>query len=120
MGAIFGNMRVLPADESAAMTLAAAFTAANGGTPAQLAQPDSRELTGAPARPAGNELSLDTVFGASQPAPAAPSSFSFDQFFSKSATAEHPTNPEAPTSAASDAQNDVAKFTQWLEGLKQR
>ena len=102
------------------MTLAAAFSASNGGGPSPGVSSESRELSGAPARPAANELSLDSVFGGGQPAPAAPSSFSFDQFFSKRATAEHPTDMDAPNRAAADAQNDVAKFTQWLEGLKQR
>ena len=120
IAAIFGNAHVLPADESAAMTLAAAFSASNGGGPSPGVSSESRELSGAPARPAANELSLDSVFGGGQPAPAAPSSFSFDQFFSKRATAEHPTDMDAPNRAAADAQNDVAKFTQWLEGLKQR
>jgi hypothetical protein len=75
-------------------------------------------LSGAPARPAANELSLDSVFGGEKkggpPAPP-PSSFSFDQFFAdrQAATAGGSAgNRESP--------EEVAQFTQWLEGLKRR
>jgi hypothetical protein len=98
-----------------------AFSAGNGAArQVTAAQSEAREITGAPARTAATELSLDSVFGGAPPAPAAPASFSFDQFFSKNATAEHPAHVDAPSGPTTDAQNDVAKFTQWLEGLKQR
>lgn len=117
LAALFGNAQVAPADEGAALALAFAFAESNGvgGTGA------AQEISGAPARRAANDLSLDTVFGAQQAPPtASPSSFSFDQFFSQRATAEHATGSAAPGGTAADSPNDVAQFTQWLEGLKQR
>ena len=80
----------------------------------------SMSISGAPARPAGNELSLDSVFGAEQqasgPPPPPPSSFSFDQFF---ANRDAATSGHAGGSVAESAA-EVAQFTQWLEGLKRR
>ncbi len=97
-------------DEQAANALAIAFSI--NGTAAA--------LSGAPARPAANELSLDAVFGAEQqasgPAAPPPSSFSFDQFF---ANREAATAGNAGGSVAESAE-EVAQFTQWLEGLKRR
>jgi hypothetical protein len=96
--------------------LAFAFSA-NGHADHANASP---QISGEPARRAANDLSLDSVFGASAaPAPAAPSSFSFDQFFSQRATSEHQGSGgtgQAPSSSG----DDVAQFTQWLEGLKQK
>jgi hypothetical protein len=63
-------------------------------------------------------LSLDSVFkGGDSPAP---SSFSFDQFFSQRGSSQPaPTaSPQAADASASD--DDAAHFTQWLEGLKRR
>ena len=119
IGGLFGNARISPADEGAAMALALAFVEMNGGQSAP-AEPASRGITGAPARPAATELSLDSVFGTNQAAQAAPSSFSFDQFFSARATSEHAVSAESGGGERSATQTDVAQFTQWLEGLKQR
>jgi tetratricopeptide (TPR) repeat protein len=115
LGQLFGNAAVGGADENAAITLAAAFSngRSNGGSPAQ-------PLSGTPAHPASKDLSLDAVFGSqSTPQPAA-SSFSFDQFFSERATAEHPASGARNSGEGQETKDDVAKFTQWLEGLKQR
>lgn len=118
LGQLFGSPNVSGADENAAVTLAAAFSSDrrdNGG--------GSSSLDGAPARPASTDLSLDAVFG-SEGAPPPASSFSFDQFFSQRATtAEQPTPGRAGVEAegaGQETRDDVAKFTQWLEGLKQR
>ena len=121
LAALFANGAVSAHDESAAMSLALAFFDLNDGTTAaenEMPQP----ITGAPARPASTELSLDAVFGGGEAvASAAPSSFSFDQFFSQRAAAEQGGGGAAGGGAASaDAPSDVAQFTQWLEGLKQR
>lgn len=98
------------ADEAAAHVLARAFRQ-NGHVDAPL-------IAGEPARPAGDELSLKTVFR-SEPPPPAPSSFSFDQFFSQRASADQPTQT-APQGQAAESPEEVARFTQWLEGLKKR
>ena len=120
IAALFGNGVVAPEDEGAAMSLALAFWDLNGGSRAASSE-EPPPISGAPARPASNELSLDTVFGGGETPPAAPSSFSFDQFFSQRAAAEHGgaagTGGAAAGAAAPD---DVAQFTQWLEGLKRR
>lgn len=99
------------ADEAAAHVLARAFRQ-NGHVDAPPL------IAGEPARPAGDELSLKTVFRSEQPAPA-PSSFSFDQFFSQRASA-HQSTQSAPQGQAAESPEEVARFTQWLEGLKKR
>ncbi|HJQ20247.1 MAG TPA: tetratricopeptide repeat protein [Gemmatimonadaceae bacterium] len=111
LSSLFKGSNVSDADESAARTLALAF-APNGFQPTQ----DLASIVGAPARVAANELSLDRVFSPAE-TPATPSTFSFDQFFSKNAAGSAP----GPVSAgAPESPEDVAKFTQWLHGLKQR
>jgi hypothetical protein len=125
IAALFGNGAVAPEDEGAAMSLALAFWDLNGGSrPASTGAEggEAPPISGAPARQASNELSLDAVFGGGETSPpAAPSSFSFDQFFSQRAAAEH--GGAAATgggAAGAAAPDDVAQFTQWLEGLKRR
>lgn len=109
LGPAFGFGSPSDYDESAAVALAHAFSA-NG-------QSANEPLAGAPARPAETALSLDTVFkGGEGPAP---SNFSFDQFFSQRATAEHPSTG-SPDASAVESPAEVAKFTEWLEGLKRR
>lgn len=105
------------ADERAARALGAAF-ASNGRAAA------TPLISGAPARPAAGELSLDSVFKGEAAAPS-PGSFSFDQFFSKRVSAEQPAIPETggPAGAqggGAESPEEVARFTQWLEGLKGR
>lgn len=108
LAAIFPAGRVSETDEAAARLLALAF-GPNGSHSGDTGIP------GSPARVASTELSLDTVFSATQP-PAPPSTFSFDQFFSKTASAHGP----GATQAGAESPDDVAKFTEWLQGLKQR
>jgi tetratricopeptide (TPR) repeat protein len=111
---LFGAVDFAPHDESAAMVLSQAFTELNG-----LEQGRVADVTGAPARPANSELSLDAVFKGGESGKPAPSTFSFDQFFSQRATTEHSTSgPGAPAEAR--PRDDATQFTQWLEGLKQR
>jgi hypothetical protein len=117
LGQLFGSAPVGGADENAAVTLSAAFS--NDGR-ANGSGSSSVHLPGTPARPASKDLSLDAVFGTENAAPPPASSFSFDQFFSERATAEQPA-PGARTAAeGQETKDDTAKFTQWLEGLKQR
>ena len=120
---LFGNAQISSADEGAAQSLALAFADTNGA-PGVVA-----EVGGTPARRASNELSLDTVFGGGEggaaggggasPA-AAPSSFSFDQFFSTRASTQQSSGTVPPGSAGTASPEEVAHFTKWLEGLKQR
>lgn len=116
LGDLFGNAPVSAEDEAAAQALAFAFSS-NGHSGSTDAVSG---ISGAPAHRAANDLSLDTVFGGSAtPQTPPPSNFSFDQFFSQRATSEHETSggtDQAPAGAG----DDVGKFTQWLEGLKQK
>ena len=117
LGQLFSHASVSGADENAAITLAAAFSndgRANGGGSA------SQQLFGTPAHPASQDLSLDSVFGTQSATPPPASSFSFDQFFSERATAEQPAAGGRSTGEGQETKDDVARFTQWLEGLKQR
>jgi tetratricopeptide (TPR) repeat protein len=116
LATLFGGAKIAAADEGAATALAYAFVALDGlesGTGAP------EEIRGAPARHAGNDLSLDAVFKGDAPSPPPPS-FSFDQFFSQRATAEQPIQSGIPAASGAESRDDVAQFTQWLEGLKQR
>lgn len=120
--ALFGQRPVGSADATAASALAQAFGGADSEAPA---------ITGRPARAAAGELSLDSVFrdGGARP-PRSAQSFSFDQFFSESASAARPPE-QAPTptpSQGTGAQSetgernadDIEQFNSWLQGLKQR
>ena len=102
--------------ERAARVLSSAF--AGGRTNGDRSGADGSAMGGAPARPASKDLSLDTVFGSPEAKDAPPASFSFDQFFSQRATAEG--GSAAAGGGGQESRDDVAKFTQWLEGLKQR
>ena len=102
--------------ERAARVLSSAF--AGGRTNGDRSGVDGAAMGGAPARPASKDLSLDAVFGSPETKDAAPASFSFDQFFSQRATAEG--GSAAAGGGGQESRDDVAKFTQWLEGLKQR
>ena len=110
----FGFVAPARADQHAALALAMAFAhTGNGDASGSL-------LTGAPARAASSELSLDQVFG-EQPAPQPAKSFSFDQFFSQRASAEHSSVVDTGSGGdAVESAHDVAQFNQWLEGLKRR
>ena len=115
---LFGGPQVSSADENAARALSFAFAGKNddGGTGAGVT-----EVGGAPARRASNELSLDSVFkGDESGAPAAPSSFSFDQFFDRRTSTQQSSGTAPSGGANADSPDEVAHFTQWLEGLKQR
>lgn len=99
-------------DERAAVALAQAF--------AHTGAAGDASVSGASARPASNELTLDSVFG-SQPQDTPPPNFSFDQFFSQRASAEHPAPAAAaPEAGEGESAQDVAQFSQWLDGLKQQ
>lgn len=111
LATLFGSPAIAATDESAARMLAAVFR--RNGSPAGTAE--APPIAGAPARPATKDLSLDSVFGG---AGGQSSNFSFDQFFSQRATAEKPVTPAR--GGAQESTEDVARFTQWLEGLKQR
>lgn len=107
LAALFAGAEIAERDEYAARMLALAFSADGAA--------GAGGIVGAPARVASGELSLDAVFS-SAPAPA--SNFSFDQFFSGSTQdTGGRANPDTPSA---ESPEDVAQFTQWLQGLKQR
>jgi len=127
LAALFGSSGVSEEEEGAAMSLALAFGAGDGAEKGR-GQVETHSIQGNPARRASKDFSLDSVFGGGSgesKAVESPSSFSFDQFFSQRATAEHPVQSGSGaagggTSGGTESRDDVAKFTQWLEGLKQR
>lgn len=107
LGYLFENAAVSPSDDAAALLLSTAFVERNGHD----------AIGGVPAHQAADDLSLNTVFAGENPAPP-PSSFSFDKFFSQRATAEHAA--QAASEEQTESKEDVAQFSQWLEGLKQK
>ena len=122
VSALFGNAPITPADEGAARSLALAFADTNGASRSRPGFSSAAgDVTGAPARRASNELSLDTVFGGGEnAAPAAPSSFSFDEFFSPRASVQQSSTATPSGGPSTGSPDEVAHFTKWLEGLKQR
>jgi hypothetical protein len=117
LAALLGFGEPSPGSERAATVLATTFTFDRQNGADGTSDGGGTALPGAPAHPASKDLSLDAVFGAGDAAAPKRSSFSFDQFFSERATSE-----SGGTAAAGgqESRDDVAKFTQWLEGLKQR
>ncbi len=122
---LFPQQPVQVADETAAATLSGAY---GGPSPSAVTSP------GHPARPATNELSLDSIFRESAPPPEPrreQSAFSFDQFFTDSAppTRAAP-GPGSPASGpppggtaeepSAEAPSDAEQFTNWLSGLKKK
>jgi hypothetical protein len=113
---LFGGAQPSDADELAAIALATAF-ASNGD---HAAAAEAVPISGEPARVASSELSLGSVFGESGAAEPAPSSFALNQYFSAKATGEHATQSSGRAEGREESPEEVAKFTQWLEGLKRR
>ncbi len=122
---LFPQQPVKPSDETAAATLSDAF----GGP-----SPSVSATQGRPARPAANELSLDSIFRESAPRPEPrreQSAFSFDQFFTDAAPpprgAPSPGTSSSGSPAASgadqssaDPPSDAEQFSNWLTGLKKK
>jgi hypothetical protein len=123
---LFPQTEVRPADETAAATLSDAF-----GGPTQV----GAVAGGHPARPATNELSLDSIFREAGPPPSEPrreaSAFSFDQFFTDTASqpspSPAPSNPgpgsprdTAPIESSDSLSSDAEQFSNWLAGLKKK
>jgi hypothetical protein len=102
-------------EEAAALVLSAAFRDLDGHTHGNGAM----DLSAAAA--AANAAQAATAAALASGAPAPASSFSFDKFFSQRATAEHAAQASpAAGGAPAESKEDVAQFTQWLEGLKKR
>jgi hypothetical protein len=124
---LFPQDAVRPTDETAAATLSSAF-----GGPTQTG---AASVTGRPARPASNELSLDSIFRESPP-PTEPrreaSAFSFDQFFTDAAGPTSGSGSAVPSPGAApprdstsdasgaDTLSDAEQFSNWLAGLKKK
>lgn len=113
--ALFGGGPVATPEQAAAATLAGAFGVA-GEEPAS-------PMTGAPARRATEELSLDNVFRESPASPPADAGgFSFDRFFTGGTPAQGTPARETPAESLppESADADIEQFNSWLEGLKKR
>lgn len=124
--ALFGRADSVGAEDSAAMTLARAFSAPSSTDRAA-------PLPGQPARTAKAELSLDQIFRDSPPPRGTPagnaSAFSFDQFFSQSEPADDTSRPATGTpggetgsggTGGTSESDDIEQFNAWLEGLKKK
>jgi hypothetical protein len=113
--------RPASSDESAAIVLATAFASLNGDGPGTEGGRAPAELQGHPARPAAGDLSLNTVFSGAGATggTATGSDASLNQYFSQRALGESRSGGEG-RGARNESPEEVAKFTQWLEGLKRR
>jgi hypothetical protein len=127
---LFPQHPISAPDEAAAAALSGAFGGI-GGSFASEPKPDAKTDTptaGGSARPALNELSLDSVFRESPAATPEPrretSAFSFDQFFG-----ETPQQPPSGRTSGADAllgdaldvgSADAEQFSNWLSGLKKK
>jgi len=112
--ALFGGGPVATPEQAAAATLAGAYGVAG--------EEPSSPMTGAPARRATEELSLDNVFRESPPPPADAGGFSFDRFFTGGTPAQGTPARETPVESLppESADADIEQFNSWLEGLKKR
>lgn len=107
-------------DVRAADILSSAFAPPTGASPeGDPVAAEVNPLSGKPARPAGNDLSLDSVFGGSRQPGSGRSTggFSFDQFFSDGAVKAPREESHEPTAAEGDSE-DLEQFNSWLHGLK--
>lgn len=115
---LFGGGGGAAEDQGAAATLARAF----GVVVDDSALPTSR-ISGAPARRATTELSLDSVFREPMAPPSAePAGFSFDRFFAGGTPAHgaQVNEPPAQGPPSESAAEDIEQFNSWLDGLKKR
>ena len=116
---LFGSPEMANEDHNAASALAGAFAV----TEEIVVQPPAPEpISGAPARRASHELSLDNVFKADSVAPAPqPSAFSFDQFFSSPTPAAGvPVADQSQGTPEPASAEDIEQFNSWLQGLKKK
>ncbi len=141
---LFPERPVSAPDEAAAATLSSAFGGPSfqpdlNAAPAADARTEGKtgddagaknDVSGASgsARPARNELSLDSVFRESPPAPPdtrrEPSAFSFDQFFGETPPAAASGSASGTDSLLGDSLDvgsaDAEQFSNWLSGLKKK
>ena len=119
LDALFEGAAVAGEDEEAAAMLSGAFPAVES--------PDEAGISGRPTREAATELSLDHVFRESTPRGGGGrqrSDFSFDQFFSESASGDESADADqAPAPQSADdapSPDDIEQFNSWLEALKKK
>jgi tetratricopeptide (TPR) repeat protein len=109
LGELFAGQATDPVDDRAATSLAAAYSGEflNG----------TAGVSGAPARAAATELSLDDVFRESRGRDErrGASSVSFDEFYSRRESGVHAT---VQATADAGSASELELFHQWLEGLK--
>jgi tetratricopeptide (TPR) repeat protein len=102
---LFAAAKPPASDESAAATLAGAFT----------------DPAGRPSRAADGELSLDHLFRDVPPGGSASGGVSLDEFYATpSAPPGSPTEPGEETDSAESGGTDIRQFTAWLEGLRKK
>jgi tetratricopeptide (TPR) repeat protein len=90
---------------------------------AEVSPSEPEPITGAPARRATDELSLDHVFKSNAPPRSSgeAENFSFSQFFAEESKPAVSANPGGPAPApASESTDDIAQFNAWLDGLKKK
>lgn len=101
---LFAAAKPPASDESAAATLAGAFT----------------DPAGRPSRAADGELSLDHLFRDVPSGGSASGGVSLDEFYAPSAPPGSPTEPGEETDSAESGGTDIRQFTAWLEGLRKK
>ncbi|HEY4305705.1 MAG TPA: tetratricopeptide repeat protein [Gemmatimonadaceae bacterium] len=108
------NSPASPSD-SVGNSLGALFAEADAATHSDhMATP----IGGTPAHRAPTELSLDHVFKSNPGQMPNRNAFSFDQFFSEGAVEPSAPAAEPVREAPTDANDDIAQFNKWLNGLK--
>ncbi|MEK7401037.1 MAG: tetratricopeptide repeat protein [Gemmatimonadota bacterium] len=115
LGALWNDAPPALEEESAALVLSAAFADLDGA-----ARGNGLDLSAAAAAATAAQAAQAAAMSGGPPA--APSSFSFDKFFSQRVTAEYAaqSGKAGVSGAPVESKDDVAQFTKWLEGLKQR
>lgn len=105
LASLFAASKPPASDESAAATLAGAFT----------------DPAGRPSRAADRELSLDHLFRDVPPGGSAHGGVSLDEFYATpGAPPGSPTEPGEETDSTESGGTDIRQFTAWLEGLRKK
>ncbi|MBI1809184.1 MAG: hypothetical protein HYR75_04740, partial [Gemmatimonadetes bacterium] len=117
---LFGN--VAPSDDEE--RIAQAYAAIGDAV-----EPMAPVIKGKPTQPAASELSLDSVFrdskpqltptGTQKPFTRQSQMLRFDQFFTP-AEEDQPPVPPAPPAGEPGSAGDIAQFSDWLQGLKDK
>ena len=119
-----GSDEAEPAEPPASSGVSDRAAIANAVAPDAEASPSEPEpITGAPARRATDELSLDHVFKSNAPPRSSgeAENFSFSQFFAEESKPAASANPGGAAPApAPESIDDISQFNAWLDGLKKK